>query len=313
MTDLTNAVAVLGRPYAITRSRLGAITKVYSDRYICDVPALKELFNSMDEKLRGITNVTGQAFSFLISFADQTHHDGVTADLMSMSQIPIGKVTERVVVKWSVVHEIDGAPNDLSVTIRVSNPVNPLIFLQAALSRSAAELDNFEFELGSTCVTVDGANQAFADEVFLRVKRWLEARSKPHSFMPLHKIYKRWEWAFDQLSISLLPLIVAVTASAWLWKQKDTSLQASLIPSIFAGLIVIQMLGARLNMKMAKWVRKTNTFHLFQITNGDCDSLTRQVAQANSNALKFFLSAAFAFLLNLAAGIVCWWMLPSGT
>lgn len=49
VNDLANAVSVLGKPYTITRSRLGAVTKVFDEKYICDIPALKEIFNSIGE------------------------------------------------------------------------------------------------------------------------------------------------------------------------------------------------------------------------------------------------------------------------
>ncbi|MFN7938512.1 MAG: hypothetical protein U0R19_34610 [Bryobacteraceae bacterium] len=198
MEDLTNTVAVLGKPYAITRSRLGAITKVYVAQYVCDARALRELFQTIGEKLNAVPKAQTPKFSFLISFSDQTHHDGVPEDLRSMSPIPVGKETERVVIKWVVVHKIDEVDNELSVTIRISNPVNPLVLLQAALSKSPSDLDNFEFERGSTCVTVDGAVQGFADEVFLRVQRWIEARNKPHSALSVDKVYSKYEWYIDQ-------------------------------------------------------------------------------------------------------------------
>lgn len=308
MDDLTHAVAVLGRPYSITKSRLGAITKVYTDQYVCDVPAMKELFQTISEKLGGVTYTQTPKFSFLISFSDQTHHDGVTADLQSMSAMPIGKQTERVVAKWTLVHKIDDIDNELSVTVRISNPVNPLVFLQAALSKSPSDLDNFEFEMGSTCVTVDGAVQSFADEVFLRIQKWIEARNKPHSFLPVHQIYRRFEWWLDQLGASLLPLLVVGFLSVWAAKQRDVSLQLTAAPILIAVFLILRDFGRRLNSKMAHWAAKSRHISLFQLTNGDNDALTKQAAKANNSALKLIVSAAFSFVLNIAAGIACWWI-----
>jgi len=162
MDVLESSVAVLGRPYAITRSRLGAITKVYKEQYICDLPALKELLHSIGEKLVGLQDVKGTpTFSFLISFSDQTHHDGTAGHLQGLTTIAIGKQTQRIVMRWVLKHQIDTIDNELSITIRISNPINPLVFLQAALSKSPNEIDNMEFEMGSTCVTVDGAGHSY--------------------------------------------------------------------------------------------------------------------------------------------------------
>ena len=163
MNDLTNTVTTLGKPYTITKSRLAAITKVFDDKYICDLGSLREIFDHIAEKLAPLSPKKDPEFSFLISYADKTHQDGVVDDLNNLNQIPTGKQTDRVVMRWSVVHDVNGEDNDLSITIRISNPINPLVFLQAALSKSPNEIDNVEFEMGSTCVTVDGAGQSYAD------------------------------------------------------------------------------------------------------------------------------------------------------
>ncbi|PPD16979.1 MAG: hypothetical protein CTY24_15690, partial [Methylobacter sp.] len=124
MNNLQTAIAPLGKPYTVTRSRLGAITKVMEERYVCDLTALKELSQSIGEKLRSVPDqVKNPEFSFLISFNDQTHHDGVSQELQDLQTIPIGKQTERVVLRWTIFHRIDGIDNELTLTIRISNPV----------------------------------------------------------------------------------------------------------------------------------------------------------------------------------------------
>lgn len=308
MDNLKKAVATFGKPYAITRTRLGAITKIFEEKYICDVPAMKELFHTIGDKLGGIAYTQTPTFSFLISFSDQTHHDGVTADLNSLTSIPIGKQTERVVMRWSLIHKIDEVDNELSVTIRISNPINPLMFLQAALSKSPSDLDNAEFEMGSTCVTVDGGVQGFADEVFLRVQKWIEARNKPYTFLPVHEVYTKYEWLLDQLSVSILPLLTVSYLSFAVAKRGDSSLQLTMTPIIIALFLVIQTFGRRINIKMARWANNSRYISLFQLTNGDSDALTKQAAKAKNSALKLIVSSISAFAINILAGLACWWI-----
>ena len=311
MTDLTNALAVFGRPYAITRSRLGAITKVYDDQYICDIKALQELLHTIGEKLGSVAAADTHRFSFLISFSDHTHHDGMTKDLLAMSAIPIGKRTDRVVARWSVLHQIDSVENELSITVRISNPVNPLVFLQAALSKSPADIDNLEFELGSTCVTVDGAVHGFADEVFLRVQAWLDARAKPHSFLPVYETYSKYEWYLDRLTDSVLPLLAITGLSLWVATRVTSQMQMTFTPPLVGLFIVSQTLGRRLNSKAGTWARNAQHVGLFQLTNGDNDALAKQVAKANNSAVKLIVSTVGSFLLNILAGLLCWWITKS--
>lgn len=309
MNELSNSVEILGRPYSITRSRLGAITKVYGDRYLCDINGLKELFQSIGEKLTTLKPIGNPAFSLLISFSDQTHHDGVTTDLHKLGIIPTGKQTERVVMKWVVKHELEGLENELSVTVRISNPINPLLFLQAALSKSASDIDNVDFELGSTCVTVDGSGQAYADEVFLRVSNWLEARNKPHPYLDVGRWYLRFEWWLDQLSESILPLLAIAAFSLWSGHSASAKLQSTLTPILLALFCVLRSIGGKLNLKMASWAKRSSHISVFAITSGDGDAITKSAAAAKNSFLKLVGSGLVAFVLNVAAGIVCWWLL----
>lgn len=308
MNELAHAVAIFGRPYAITRSRLGAITKVYPERYICDLGSLKELFQSIGEKLAGLKVKGTPSFSFLISFSDQTHRDGVATDLSGLTTIPIGKQTERTVMRWVVKHDIEDFENELTITVRISNPINPLVFLQAALSKTPSDLDNMEFEMGSTCVTVDGAGQGYADEIFLRVKSWMEARNKPHPFIEIEKIYSKFEWWIDQLSVSLLPLLVIAALSLYMASKVTQPQQITSIPILMALFFVIQAVGRKLNGKMSVWAKKSGHMSVFAITNGDQDAITKNAASAKNGFLKLIGSGALSFSLNIAAGIVCWWL-----
>ncbi len=311
MSELTKSVAVLGRPYSLTKSRLGAVTKVFNERYICDLNALRELVDRIGEKLGTVQSADIPSFSFLISYSDRTHHDGATEDLSSYNTIPIGKQTERVVMRWELIHQIDGIRNELSITVRISNPVNPFVFLQAALSKSPNDIDNLEFEMGSTCVTVDGAGQAYADEIFLIAKNWIDARNKPHPYLRMSGVYERFEWLIDQLNISILPLAIVTCAAIFSGQKGDLSFQVMVSPVIFALFMVVRDIAKRINVKMAHWSRRSQQVSLFLITNGDNDALSKLAAKARNSMIKLALSILGAFVLNVLAGLTCWWLVSN--
>lgn len=312
MNDLAGNVAILAKPYSITRSRLGAITKVYPDQFFCDLPSLKELFQNIGEKLISLPPTGTPEFSFLISFSDKTHQDGVITDLNGLTSIPIGKQTDRIVMKWVVQHEIEGLRNELTVTIRISNPINPLVFLQAALSKSPNDLDNFEFEMGSTCVTVDGAGQSYADEVFLRVQNWMNARNKPHAFIGIHESYLKYQWIFDQLNLAVLPLLTISAICLYLAQRGSTPQQLTAIPIVIGLFLILRDFARKANDKMQNWAHRAKHINLFQITNGDIDALTKIAARSKNSLIKLGVSGAASFLINVAAGVTCWYFLGAG-
>jgi hypothetical protein len=300
----------MGKPYTVTRSRLGAITKVYAEQYVCDLQAIKELIGAVGEKLHSLPERDAPKFSLLISYSDSTHHDGVPAEIFGSQVIATGKTTDRVVMHWSVQHQIDGAKNDLAITVRISNPGNPLMFLQAALSKSPRDIDNFEFEMGPTCVTVDGATQAYADEVFMRVQSWVGARAKPYPFVTLHESFLKFQWITRPVNHILLPTMLMIVGAAWSYRLNDVSIQISVIPVLLALFIVARDATRKLNERMERWALRAAHIGLFQITSGDVDSITKTAAKAKGSVLKLCGSVLGSFVVNLAAGVACWYYLP---
>lgn len=304
MDQLVKSLPILGKPYAITRSKLGAITKVYTEQYFCDLKSIKEIVQSIGEKISQAGAKKQLEFSFLISFDDKTHHDGVLNDLQNLDSIPIGKRTDRVVMRWAIEQMIDGQPNDLSITVRISNPINPLVFLQAALSKSPSDIDNFEFEMGSTCVTVDGADLGYSEEIFLKVQNWIKARNKPHAFVKAYDVYEKNEWSFDQSNKSLLPLLIT-------WLISFNSYQhfvdnfLPLIPVLISLFFVFSNFGSKLNEKMAIWARKSKHISLFLITNGDIDYLTKIDAVSRNSLIKLSFPGLSSIFLNVVAAYFC--------
>lgn len=303
MNEVANIDALVGKPYSVTRSRLGAVTKLFEDKYICDLGAIKELMQSIGEKASEISHARCPEFTFLISFDDKTHRDGVLQDLDDWKSIPIGKKTDRVVMRWDAYQDINGVENNVSVTVRISNPVNPLIYLQAALSKSPNEIDNMEFELASTCVTVNGARQAYADEIFLLVQNWIKARKKPHSFLGVGEVYRNHSGVFNSINSSVIPLVSVSVISIAVSRRLGVDDQITIMPMIIGFFFVIRSFAKWLNKKMVRWSAKSQNISLFEITNGDKDNLTRIAAQANNSAAKLIGAWVFSFTASVAGAV----------
>lgn len=309
MNELANVDALIGKPYSLTRSRLGAVTKLFQEQYICDLAGIKELIETIGQKTSEVGDVKTPEFSFLLSFTDKTHKDGVLTDLESEGVIPTGKTTDRVVLRWTAYRQIEDLEHAISVTVRISNPINPLIYLQAALSKSPNEIDSMEFEMGSTCVTVDGAGQGYADEIFLHISNWIQARRKPHSFLGVGEFYSKRSGLFDFINSSLIPLLLIAALSIYVGSHTTQQAQLTATPIILAAFFVLRSGASALNKKMAKWSAKSQNVSLFELTNGDRDNLARIAARANNSALKLIGSWLFSVSASVAGAVATWWML----
>jgi len=156
--ELQEVVPPMARPYALTHSRLGAITKVIDGKFVCNTRSLVSLYQDVADKASDL-HPKYTDFQYLISFTDKTHQENNNLRQLGEAIDHSSKTTDRLVLKWVVVHDLEGVENELSITIRISNPVNPFLYLQAALSESPDDIDNMEFESGTVSVSTNGSGQ----------------------------------------------------------------------------------------------------------------------------------------------------------
>jgi hypothetical protein len=159
------------KPYVVTRSRLGSTTKVIDQKFICTTKELEFLYDSIGEKI-GSFQPSKAGFQYLVSFTDSTHCENSDLSTISDNLSPSNKNTEKLILNWKIGHEYDGVENEMSITVRISNPMNPFVMLQAAMSSNHSDADGLDFEDGSVSVSINGATQNTAEEIFAIVQRW---------------------------------------------------------------------------------------------------------------------------------------------
>ena len=309
MSTLIQTTAPLSRPYIYKKSRLTATTKVYTAKYVCDLKAIKLLLDKANEKLLEKSRIEDQEFNFLISFTDNTHSDGEIGDILNDINLDTDKKTERIVMNWKIVYYEANSLNELEVTVRISNPINPLAFLQAALSKNPNEIDNIEYELGSTCVTVEGADQAYAEELFLRINSWLEARTKPYKSLDVSGFYKKYEWFLDQSIISLIPIFLTTIISFYFSKNIDIKTQLALVPVFVASFFVLKSIGVKIVNRMTVWARRADFVGLFNITEGDKGYMNEMLSNAQNGSMKVVATLIISVIINIGSGVICWYLI----
>jgi len=309
LSELLQATAPLSRPYIYKKSRLTVTTKVYIKKYICDLKSVGLLIERVNEKLLEKSIIEDQEFNFLISFTDNTHSDGEIGNIFSDINLDTDKQTERLVMNWKIAYYEANNLNELEVTVRISNPINPLTFLQAALSKNPNEIDNIEYELGSTCVTVEGADQAYAEEMFLRINSWLDARTKPHKSLDVSGFYKKYEWALDQSIISLIPILLTTIISFYFSKSIDVRTQLALVPVFVASFFVLKSIGVKIVNRITVWAKRADFIGLFSITQGDQDYMSEMMSKAQNGSMKVAAALILSIIINVGSGVICWYLI----
>lgn len=300
--NIQQLAAVMSRPYTLTKSRLGTVTKVFSKNFLCNEQGVYELNGAVLEKLRFL-NPTQHGFQYLISFSDKTHCEHHEIATLPGIVRHSGKMTERLILKWVIKHTVDESYNELTAIVRIANPINPLILLQAALSKSTEDIDNLDFEGGSVSVSVDGAGQITAEEIFSVVARWIDSRPQPQYFTTLHETIVKNQDKIEFLNHALLPTLIAMASFIVLWKHTPPSLS---IPFIFGAIVIhsyAKSLAESFNRRIEHWCRKSRLFSVFQLTGGDTNQQAKFAVRSKNSIVKLIASTALSFILNVLAGI----------
>jgi hypothetical protein len=298
---------VMARPFSAARSKLGTVTKLYGSKFLCNEMGIHELYNLVLEKL-GTINPESGGFQFLVSFDDRTnyeHHDINELDHVVKNN---GKTTERLTLKWVAIHKIEEEEHELTIVLRISNPVNPFLFLQAALSKSPNDIDNLEFENGSVSVSVDGASQIMAEEIFSIIGRWVDSRPQPQYVTSLHDIISKHQEKIAFLNHWLLPLLIAGIFFLLLWKHTPSEM---LIPVLFVAVIsnyYLRHIGSMLNGKIQRWCHFSMLFSIFSLTGGDNNQQAKFASRSSNSLIKLLVVTALTFVLNVVAGITVTWL-----
>ncbi|ENM5863873.1 hypothetical protein ACPFUK_002411 [Vibrio cholerae] len=306
VASLEDMTASLSKPYVATRSKLGSTTKLIEQKFTCGCRELLGLQAAIGEKLRYL-NPTKAGFQFLVSFTDSTHYENTNlADLENVISSS-DKCVDKVILNWIIAHYLDGIENEMRITVRISNPINPLTLFQAALSKDHSEFDNLDFELGAVSVSVNGATQNTSEEIFNIVSRWAKAAPNPQSFVTIHqkiqnnlpRIFIMNDWVF--------PMLFVFGCFFWLKMLPVSDVQPYSLLA-FCSFMFVRSAAANFNSRIDAWARRSQVYSIFNITGGDKNRQTKVAARSQNSTLKLIGSVILSLIVNLIAGGVLYYL-----
>lgn len=302
MIDMQDMAASLSVPYAVTRSKLGSTTKVIDDKFICTPKEIAILHDSIGEKLKQF-QPTKAGFQYLVSFTDCTHYENNKLQLIEEMLSSSSKKTEKLILNWVIAHEYDQVENEMSITVRISNPMNPFAMLQAMLSKDHSDMDRLDFEDGCVSISINGATQSSAEEIFSIVSRWAAGCPQPQSITGINKLITKNFSKIEFLNYWVFPALFIVASYFYLIKLPVETVQAHGIV-LFSLFIYVRSASKKFNNKIERWCMTSRRFSLFLVTGGDSNQQTEISAKSRNSMIKLVSSVVSSFLLNIAAGYV---------
>ena len=305
---LLDAANPLLRPFQATNTRLGVITKIYERRYISNCTSIIELFQEISEICRSM-NPRNFAFSYLISFSDNTHIDGNNPQDFESQRLKTAKTVDRLLLKWAIVNNYDSQENEISIMVRISNPVNPIMLLQAALSKKADDFDNIEFSNGCTSASICGASPIHGDEFIQIVGRWIDARPRPEYVTTIHEVINKRINIIEWTNYWLMPLLGVIVAAIWMMKNPDSKYIIHV--GVFGVLVhwYLCKISKAINSKIQYYIYSIQRYSVFDITNGDFNQMTKYAAKSKNSMYKLIASGVYGVLGNILAAYLCYYFL----
>ncbi len=298
LQDLTPA---LSSPYTLTRSNLGATTKIINKKFICSIKEVLILSDALREKIKYF-QPSKAGFQYLVSFTDNTHYENNDLALLEKNTSHSGKSTEKLILNWVIGHMHDGIENEMSITVRISNPINPFIILQAVMSKNPRDVDNIEFETGSVCISVNGATQNTSEEIFSIVGRWIDSCPKPYDFTTINMAIRKHSNKIEFMNYWILPILFCVIVFLYL-KNIQSSMVSPYVFLALSSFILLRAASQILNNKIENWCHTSRTFSMFMLTGGDSNQQSQFAAKSKNSTIKLVASVSLSLILNVTAGI----------
>lgn len=302
VVDLQDLAPDLAKPYVITRSTLGATTKVIDEQFFCMPEHLHRLYDTMGEK---ITSFKPQkaGFQYLLSFTDNTHYEHNNIKTLENKVKNSGKKTDKLILNWVIGHDLDGAYNEMSITVRISNPLNPFVMLQAAMSKDHLEADSLDLDSGAVSISIHGATQTTAEEVFSIVSNWAEGCPQPANFTGLNNLIYEHIRKISFLNFWVFPVILSICAYFYLIESpQEIAIEQTFLA--FVAFMTIRSGVQHFNRSIRDWANNSRKFSMFMLTGGDENQQTKIAVKSKNSTVKLFVSVGVSFALNITAGIV---------
>ena len=233
----------------------------------------------------------------------------------------IPRETEELSLRWDFLLDLQNSstPRRHTLTVRISKAPRPRDFIQMVLSQDPDEDDDIQGRFAFCVVRVDFISHRLADELIDVVQSWNESLLQPDAAHGWFARLERWDqWIARAVHYSV-PVFICWLAIAVLKHLVPThpgpigteTLRLIAEWTLLSILILYVTSGFSrfLASKCFQAVNQYGIFVPFKLTNGDQRRLERYALKNRKCIRTVCISAGGAFVLNVLAGIVTFWLL----
>lgn len=230
--------------------------------------------------------------------------------------------TNAIVLTWEFMYKLDEhcKPELHILSVRITESINPMQFLRAALSSDRDEIERLDIKMAPVACEVDYVDNLLSRELVRIVSEWHQALRKP---VPLTGIgeqiqkYQRYILRTVDLSLEIL-MPFAYFSAVYIWFHSHFE-QPLTTKFIAYGLtfVMVFIFVARITARFSRWmasliernIERMGRFPIFELTSGDQNNQTEALSKISASTYKFWGGIVVSFAINIVSAIFTFYVI----
>lgn len=285
-----------------------------------DINKLTEMVAAKFAQLR--VDTTSVSMKAVVSFNKGRSYQLVGWNQISNFNWEIPERTNAIILTWEFFYNRDdGAEPELYVlSVKVTESLNPMQLLRAALSRDREDMESLEIRMAPVVCEIDYHDNLLSRELVQIVSIWHKALRRPAALLGAGKFIQEHS---DKISRSirfslelLIPIAYISCVYLWMHDQFENAISTKYL-SLCIFSILIFFFVTRISDRFAQWlamvtsrsIDRMGRLPIFELTSGDGNLQTEAYAKVTTSTYKFWVTVIFSFIINVASTIFTFYVL----
>lgn len=296
-------------------------SKLFFKNVVITIQDLKNLNYKVMEKLNDQFDNVGSRINVCVSFNDQSSIEFDNWVSFEKYNFNIEKSIDSILIVWEYNAKLPGypLPQKHTLTVRIADELRPEEMINLVISGKLEEVDKLDQEICPILARVDFINSLLGDELLQIVELWQKGLLSPA--VEDSKIYRKLNKYSRIIAyiINYVSVLLVIWLSIKYINNQINNMSIELLGQMPIGefgnlfskivyLIIICYVFYKIFQIIANIVfsslRSTNTYHTFDITNGDKVIYQEIEKTVKNKKLKIFGNIIFTFIFNIVCSII---------
>jgi len=304
--------------FRIITARQNQLVEIFPNPVYINIRDIGEL-NELLRRKASAYELLNNSFTCIVSYVKLRTQQIVSWEQFSKETWATSEIIESLTLRWEFIIKFPGEakPCPFMVTVRCATTPRPQDMIQFLFSKDEEEIDLMQLKTATMSCKVDFSEPMISQELLDIVAGWNRARRSPESSLPGLKWCCHRSHHIANIIRKITPIITfgALLAYYSNYANKFDSSQPATHGFMAYSLIWLSLalisfyvsgyMAKKVGDKIEKSLNGMLRFHVFEITHGDKQRLTKMAAETSKSFWKFIGSGLLSLLWNIIATYLC--------